>query len=273
VTPAVATLQRVVGGKLLALDAPNVDCSGKYPIDSGYCGVRLWLGAGFYPEMNIAYGVDELGLHDPVIPQAYFDAWPVPNAMQATTGSLNLFAPAVGTVELARDYGVSYVLYQPSKLTKPPTGMRLVATVAGEQLYQVPGSTRFSFESTPGSGADRVLSSSHPGDARYVVDVRAEVYSTFVARITDVPGWHATVDGKPAAIVRYVGDLMTIAVPPGTHTIVLHYWPARFTEGIVLAIAAVVVLLAWALLLAARRRGWLRRGRAPVAAPDLEDVQ
>jgi hypothetical protein len=276
VTPAAATVQQVVGTKLLGLDGENTDCNPTTPHNGPFCGVRFWTGAGFYPEMNIGYGVDELAMHDPTIPQAFFDAWPVPNAEQVTPINLNLFAPAIDTVALARRYGVSYVLYLPRKGDKPPVGMRLVATAAGEQLYAVPGASQFSFVANAGANgaagtasgsapAATVTSVTHPGDARYVVNVRVTRAAKLAVRITDVTGWHATADGKSVPVERYDGGLLSVEVPAGTHTVVLHYWPKRFTEGILLALVALLGFVVWAVLLAVgRRRG--RAGRSPRAA-------
>jgi hypothetical protein len=249
VTPAVAALRSIVGTKLLALDEGNTDCDPATPHDGAVCGVRFWRGAGFYPVMNIAYGIDELAMHDPTIPQAYFDAWPVANAGQVTPVNLNLFAPAVGTVALARRYGAAYVLVLPG--VEPPAGMRLVATVAGEKLFAVPGASRFSF--VAGAGAT-VVSAAHPGDARYVIEVHVTRRSELAVRITGVAGWNATADGRSIPVERYDGALMSVELPAGTRTVVLDYRPRRFTEGLVVAAAAVAGLVAWALLAAAGRR-------------------
>ena len=76
--------------------------------------------------------------------------------------------------------------------------------------------------------------------------------------LTDVPGWHATIDGRPLALHPYDGVMLQARVPGGTHLIELHYWPATFTLGLVvgaLALAGVVLFLAAPAL----RRG---RGRA-----------
>ena len=256
-TPAVATLRSVVGSKLVGLDDGNVDCGSASPRNGPFCGVRFWRGAGFYPEMNIGYSVAELGVHDPMTPQAYFDAWPVANAEQVSPINLNLFVPDVDTVALARRYGVAYVLALPG-LAAPP-GMRLVATVAGEHLYAVPGAARFSFAaSAAGSGA-AVTGVAHPGDARYVVDVRTRAAARLEVRVTDVTGWHASADGRPLAIETAAGDLMSVEVPAGAHVVVLDYWPRRLSEGILLAAAALVALAGWAVAGGLRRRA-RRRG-------------
>lgn len=265
VTPAVSAVRSAVGSSLLGLDGANTTCDGG-AASGAYCGVRYWTGIGLYPEMNLPYGIDELAVHDPTIPQAYFDAWPVPDAAQVSPVGLNLFAPSVDSVALARLYGVSYVLAGPGR--PAPAGMRPVATVAGETLYEVPGSGRFTFGGagrvSQASGGRRagaqVLAVSHPGDARYVVEVRVARPATLTMRVTDVPGWHATADGAALVIRRAPGDLMRVVVPAGTATVVLHYWPGGLTDGLALAAATAVVLASWAVLAARAPRRRTRPG-------------
>jgi uncharacterized membrane protein YfhO len=58
-----------------------------------------------------------------------------------------------------------------------------------------------------------------------------------------VPGWHATIDGKPLSLQPFSGIMFQANIPPGRHTIELHYWPESFTIGIVLAACAAAGLL------------------------------
>jgi hypothetical protein len=247
VTPAVQTIQKTVGTALLGLDGGNDDCSAAAPHSGRYCGVRLWRRVGFSPEINIAYGVDELGMHDPTIPQSYFDAWPIANSDPSE--SLNLFAPDIDTVALAHRYGVAFVLA--GRGIPPPTGMRQVATVAGEALYAVPDAARFSFLG-PASTAT-VVSVAHPSDARYVLRVKVARTSQLALRITAVTGWHASEDGKSLAVRRAAGDLLAVEVPAGTHEVDLVYWPAGFTLGLLVAAGALLGLFASAIVFRVRR--------------------
>ncbi|MDA8290852.1 MAG: hypothetical protein M0Z33_04110 [Actinomycetota bacterium] len=269
VTPAVARLRSIVGTTLLGLDSGNRDCGASSPRSGPFCGVRLWRGTGLYPVMNVGYALDELAMHDPMTPQAYFDAWPVPNADQVTPANLNLFAPDVDSVALARLYGVSYVLALPG--LPAPAGMRPVADLSGEELYSVPRSARFSFDRSGSRSGASVTGVSHPGDARYVVHVHAPVLARLEVRVTDVSGWHATADGQPVAIEAAPGDLMSIVLPAGTTVVVLHYWPRRLSEGIALALVALLALLAWPLSAVAMRRSrrgaiWRTRSHAAAGA-------
>jgi uncharacterized membrane protein YfhO len=58
--------------------------------------------------------------------------------------------------------------------------------------------------------------------------------------ITDVPGWHATIDGRPLALESSSVFGFSASVPAGTHLIELRYWPSTFSVGLVLALIAVV---------------------------------
>ncbi len=238
---AVTTLQHLVGPRLLGLDGPNATCPAG---TTASCGVRQWTGIGLYPEMNLPYGVDELAVHDPLTPKAYFDSWPVAGAGQ-DAGGLNVFAPAVDTLSLARRYGVQDLLVQ--KGTPVPAGTRPLATIEGPtkapvELVTVPGSARFSFL----GGRARVLASSHPGDASY--DVRVEVPpgapQQLVLRITDAPGWHVSAGGRALPVTAVDGTFLSVRVPSGTTTIVAVYRPALLEVGLDLALAALVALIA-----------------------------
>ncbi len=257
VTPDVATVQRVVGSSLVASDGPNVTCANPSPSRVGKaCGIRLWLGIGFIPNIQLGYQVDELAMHDPTIPQTYFTNWPVPDAGQTYVGNLQFFAPSINSLALARRYGVSYVLVGWG--LPVPAGMKTVTKLPlGDgyslTLAKVPDSSRFTFLAPPSKAA--VLSAKHPGDASYSLAVRVKKPSELVLRITDVPGWHVTADGQPLAVHDYEGSFLEVTVPAGTHTVVAHYWPRDFTYGIVLALLALLALVLAPLSPAARDLG------------------
>jgi len=82
-------------------------------------------------------------------------------------------------------------------------------------------------------------------------------------RLTAVPGWQATLDGRPLAVGSWSrGAMVEVDVPPGRHVVELHYWPDLFTIGIVMAGVVVVAFATAALVVGTRRR----RG-PPVSAP------
>ncbi len=103
---------------------------------------------------------------------------------------------------------------------------------------------------------------SQPDAASWKLQTDSPETQALRLHLTSVPGWHATIDGKPLALSRYENVMMQARIPPGHHVIELHYWPTTFTLGIVLAVLAVLALVAGILieryrpgLFASRRRG------------------
>lgn len=93
----------------------------------------------------------------------------------------------------------------------------------------------------------------HPNPATWQMTTDASTAQVLRLRLTDVPGWKASIDGRPLAVVRFAGVMLQARIPPGRHTIELTYWPTTFTLGIVLAILGVVGLSIVVVLAAFRR--------------------
>ncbi len=55
-------------------------------------------------------------------------------------------------------------------------------------------------------------------------------------RVTALPGWHATIDGRPLPLEHWAaGAMLEARVPAGRHVIELRYWPGLFSTGLVVA--------------------------------------
>lgn len=244
VTPAIAQLQKIVGHSLVGLD------TGARPRPS----VQTFTPVGFYPNVNLGYGVSEFAGHDPVLPQEYFDA--LGGGVQGGPG---FFEPDIDSVALARKYGTPYVLAAPG--APPLRGAVPVKKIAGEALYWVAGAARFtvadsepvsiSFTGTEPGG--RVESVSQPSASEYDVVTRSPTPTVLTARITAVPGWHATVNGRPTALTKS-GVMWTLRVPAGTARVRIWYWPDRLSEGLAGAGAGCVAFALWASVASIRRR-------------------
>lgn len=244
-TSGTTRLAALVGTKLVALDAGNPD-------------VRIWLGDGLYPEMNIDYGIDELAVHDPAAPTRLFTSWPVPDAGQLDAG-VNLFVPSVDSVQLARRYGAAFILVAGG--IRVPPGTTPVAEIDGEELASVPDSARF--VATGGS----VAAVAHPSDTTYDVSLNDTTSSTtLVAHITQTPGWSASVDGKALQMTNSDGVAYSMAIPKGTAKVVFHYRPPHLVVGIGVGLFALFILLGDALV---RRRP---RRRSAENLTDVGDV-
>ncbi len=233
-TPSEVALQRVVGSSLVGLGARA--CSQPPTL-------------GILPNVNVAFDVHELAVYDPVIPAAFFRAW------RATTGAPGgpgraplVFCPAITSATVARRYGVGYVL-EPSA-RRGPTGSVLAAHIGNESLWRVPGAAPATLSALRAGGgfpADDApgtpVAVTHPGPARWDVVTDATSPSALRLRLSDIPGWHASIDGRPLALDTYASVMLEARVPAGRHHIELHYWPDDFSTGLVVAAAALVVLL------------------------------
>ena len=62
-------------------------------------------------------------------------------------------------------------------------------------------------------------------------------------RLTDVPGWHGSIDGRPLRLREFSGVMLEARVPPGRHTVELRYWPTSFTFGLIVALCDAAALL------------------------------
>jgi uncharacterized membrane protein YfhO len=102
-----------------------------------------------------------------------------------------------------------------------------------------------------------------PNPSTWRMTTSATDHSVLRLRLTNVPGWRATIDGRPLPLKPFSGVLMQARVPAGRHTIVITYWPQTFTLGLVIA-----VLAALALAVALVISGWQRRRRrTPLQVP------
>ncbi len=213
-----ATLQRLVGNGLVALDGANTK------------DVTQWTGTGIYPEVNLGYGVRELAIHDPVLPPSYLRTWPVAAATVDDRLGDNVFVPSVGSATRARFYGAQFILASPGRRPRGAVFVTRIpaALVKYVFLYRVPGATQFSFGpassgngqsgSAPGRvGWRRPDPGPVPDPERHVAAHRpAPVPSALTARVTYLPGWHVLADGRDLP-VHEVDGLFVGATVPGGH--------------------------------------------------------
>lgn len=101
---------------------------------------------------------------------------------------------------------------------------------------------------------------------RVDLDVRARRRSLAILSDVWFPGWHATVDGRPADIERVDYLLRGVVVPPGRHVVAFRYVPASVIAGLVVSVLTALALIAAGLVERLRRRP---RGLA-AAAPAVE---
>ncbi|MGH9029945.1 MAG: YfhO family protein, partial [Acidimicrobiales bacterium] len=257
-TPAEVQLERAVGSSLVGLGSDECFTS------------QL----GLVPDLNVALGVRELAMYDPLFPRSYYKAWrsstgQAPAPPPSPGKPFSIYCPAITGASQARLYGVGFVL-EPGG-TAGPAGTAFVTRIGDEGLFRVPGAALATL-SAPGRGGGyppagapgTPVRVSRPGPASFGLTTDATGPTVLRLRITDVPGWHATIDGKPLHLRPFDRVMLQARVPPGRHVIDLHYWPDSFSVGLVLALCAAVGLLAASVASVAAGRRRRARERSPV---------
>lgn len=254
-TPDVAALQRAVGSSTVGFSS----CTGV----KGYPGVLSPAGQiqslGILPDANAGFNVRELAAIDPLLPNAYYRSWSQASGQKLGTGYTGAFCPAITSASLARRYGVAFVL-EPGGAPPLPGGA-FDMKVGDEGLYRIPGAAPATLTPAALTGtlpAANAVSTplwvTHPNPATWKLLTSSDTPQVLRVRLNNVPGWHSTIDGRPLPLEPFSTVMLQARIPPGRHTVELHYWPRTFTLGIVLA-ACSAAGLTIAMLIGRKRRG------------------
>jgi len=234
---------------------------------------------GIVPDVNVALGVKEFAVYEPLIPREYGLSWKGATGLSAAPSEypgvpFSVFCPAVETTTIARRYGIAYVLER--KGAPGPHGSVFDQAVGDESLYRIPGSGPATLTPIPSTGKLPVpnalgtvvpVTDPDPSSWRLVTDATGP--QVLRLRISAAPGWHATIDGRPLALQPFAGVMLQARIPPGRHVVVVRYWPSTFTAGIVLAIGGVATFAAVFLAGVVRRRRRPRRRGVETATPPM----
>jgi hypothetical protein len=260
--PAITELTRSVGSSLVGYGSCR---SLRYNTSSkNEVGIR--------PNANIGYGLHEMVVYDPILPTDYFRAWLAAGGQQTPPAlqQLGVFCAQFSTAVQAREFGVQYVLAPPGRVRLIGQGVVEVGRFGDEKLFSIPGSGPATSNPVPAGGArlsadaqGTPLAVTYPDPASWRVVVDSPTPSIVRLRLTDVPGWNATVDGRAVFLQPWAdGSMLQVRVPAGQHVVELHYWPTAFTAGIAVAGSIVVggvLAMTTGVILGRRRR------RAPAA--------
>jgi len=244
-TPAVRTLQRAAGSSLVALGSPN--CF--FPP-----------GLGIPQNTQLIYGVQELAFYDPSAPDSYFSSWSALTGGKAGYPNYWIYRPGITSLSEARLYGVSFVL-EYLKAPGPKGAVFDVRVGKTESLYRIPGSASATLTALPAAGGmpaveapGTPLAVMHPDPSSWKLVTRATTPQVLRLRLTDVPGWTASIDGQPLQLVPFSGVMLQARIPAGTHTVELSYWPTALSTGITLALCSMGGLLIAVMIGAFRHR-------------------
>jgi hypothetical protein len=243
-TSSVTALKSAIGSSVVGFDVP--------------CSVSPRV--GILENDNSAFGIQEMSVYDPMTPQAYYNLdWQSETGYPGGRAQANNFCPVFPTASLARQFGVGYVLQLPN--IPGPTGSVLVGPIGNEELYRIPGAAVAILIRDPSSGrlpsldaSGKPVAVSHPNSAAWKMHTDSSSRTVLRLHLTNVPGWHATIDGKPLQLQPYDHVMLQAVIPPGAHTIELHYMPDTFLTGLVIALLAAVFLVAMLVISALRAR-------------------
>ena len=251
-TPAEVALQHAVGSSVVG--------------GGDGCFGQGGTGEGILPNVNDALGVQELAVYDPMTPLAYFRSWRDATGESGGLIDSSIFCPVVQSATVARRYGVGFVIEPPG--APGPQGADFDMKVGNEELYRVPGAAAATLTPiAPGKGLPTVdalgrpVHVTHPDPAAWNLVTSSTTPQVLRLRLTDVPGWHATIDGRPLQLRQFGGVMLQALIPPGRHLIQLSYWPTAFTVGIALAACSVAGLSVGLIV------EWSRRHKSPLTGP------
>jgi SAM-dependent methyltransferase len=95
------------------------------------------------------------------------------------------------------------------------------------------------------------------------VEVKTESVARSILVLADnfYPGWRAKVDGRRAKISRVNYNQRGVIVPAGSHTVSFVYQPKSVLYGLIISVAALLVLIWWARRFGGRKGALLARPR------------
>jgi len=206
----------------------------------------------------VLFHLHEFDFYDPILPRGYVQSWSETSKSTAVVPIYNSFCPALTTAAQARQFGVKYVLERSGAIG--PTGATFDRHIGNEDLYRIPDSADATLvpsepgrSSPPADAAGTPVTVTHPSPSSLRITTDSQTSQILRLRLTDEPGWHATIDGRPINFVPFARVMLQARIPAGHHVIELHYWPTLFTVGLVMAACALLLLL---LVVLASARGY-----------------
>ncbi len=210
--PGITALQKSVGSSLVGFG----DCGLKTYVTGPTAQLGLW------PDINVAYGVREFEVYDPILPESYYRAYAAigQGHIAASLSELGIFCARIKTVQQAQVFGVRYVLEPPDRFG--PLDSVPVGPVGAEELYSIPDAGDATTTPAPAVMASLATDApgtpvpvTHPDPASWRVAVDTTTTSVLRLRLTNVPGWRATIDGRPVALTPWANGLMLEHACPG----------------------------------------------------------
>ncbi len=203
------------------------------------------IGDALHPDAAMVYGLYDVRGDSPVKLQRYDEVY-------GTFGTAHpvYFYPIRDWSSPWLDrLGVRWVVGGPAEEPPPGLGWRLAYQGSDARVWERPGALPL----VRLEGGQARIETRLPGEWRLAFQASAP--GRLVVAETWDPGWRAWVDGRPAAVERLQGILMSIPVGPGAGSVELRYHPDGFVPGLVLSTLGLCAAAGGALAGRRRREG------------------
>ena len=177
------------------------------------------------PNYGSYFGIASLNVNDVPVPSPFadyvtsrLDPAVDPDVFVGDLGGGRAVSAPAPETELLRNldaYRAVSVAYVLTPAGHPlPAGFTLVFRSPTTWIYRL-------------AGADPLMTA--PGCTVTATDDTAQLVCSrrtrLVARVTPLPGWHATLDGRPVHVEAVDGDFQAVSVGPGSHHVTFSYSP------------------------------------------------
>ena len=164
----------------------------------------------------------------------------------ATIGQRPVFADADATL-----HGLRATNFNPREVVFLPEEMRAaVSAQMGPSGQNGPMAQPEGTAKTPPGASDARIHSQRFAAERIELEVETAAPTMLVLAQSFYPGWHATIDGKPAPVLRANHAFQAVVLPAGARRVTLVYQDEAFRAGL-----AMTALTGFACM------GWLGRAR------------
>jgi hypothetical protein len=202
------------------------------------------------PNYGAYFGVASLNINDIPIPSAFahyvkrrLDAVVDPTVFVGNSGGFRSpFLPSAQHELLRnlagyRNAGVTYVLTPAHQaLPQSPNTLRLVYRSPSTWIYHLAGAVPYFTPTSPGCRL-RI-------ENREAVRLSCRTPAVLIRRETDLAGWSAQIDGRPARVRQADGFAQAVRVGAGAHRITFDYAPPNIGWGLLAFVAGCAWMLA-----------------------------
>lgn len=225
-------------------------------------GGRFAANTGALSGMAAMYGLEDVGMQDPMTPARYLDALTAGTGYDAPAHPLGnvrrIDAPMLDFLnararldgETVRPAAARDGVF-PERLIGCADEAELLRRLATEPDLVSVGLVVGADETF--RGAAEILAIERPSPERLAVRVRSDAPRVLILPESDDGGWSAESAGQPLPTLFANGAFLAIRVPAGETRIVCRYLPPGFREGLAVTALAAVACVA-AVLATARRR-------------------